>query len=123
MNRFEEWGQISGAEIIGVGFEKKTGGIGAHVIAIADDYLVDPSIDQATDLDHGIVPPGVLYGQIDPRFVAHALPLMRMDVDGLFIEYSHHPNPPNIKQLPEWRLNKQTGEAVDRILVNMRTAG
>ena len=116
----DEWSRAFGAHNIGVGFEREPGGIGAHVVAIADDsYLIDSSLDQATNSANDIVPPGVLYGRIDPNFVMRPLLLLRMDTEDLFIEYSHHPNPPDIEQLPEWGHNTQTDGSVRRILAEM----
>lgn len=112
-----QWSHEQGAYVIGVGFDDGSAGIGGHLIAVVEGrFLLDASIDQVTDPLHGLNPPPVLWGSLDPLFIAGVKRLQRMDVLGLFIEYSSHPVARRYETSYDWGHNPETDFAVSNIL-------
>jgi hypothetical protein len=116
-----EWSREHGACVVGVGFDDGSVAIGGHLVAVVDGrFLVDASIDQATDASHGLTPPPVLYGPIDPLFLSGQIRLQRLDVLELFIEYSRHPTTRPYTTSYDWGHNPETNSAVSRILSEIK---
>ena len=111
----EEWFDQHGADVTGIGFDPASpSSIGGHIVALADGwYLVDASIDQASNPSTGIVPPGVHIGRVDARFLMGRP--QRLDTADLFIEYQRHEVPTSWRESIDWGSNPQTESAVARI--------
>ena len=112
----ERWAEEHGAQVIGIGFDPPGPGIGGHLVAVVEGWLIDGSIDQANDPSHGIVLPPVHWGHMDPSFLSKARILNRMDAGGLFLEYSHHAIGIEYSASYDWGHNSKTDAAVSRIL-------
>ena len=78
-------------------------------------FLVDASIDQIANPTYGLNPPPVLWWPVDPLFLEGLIP-QRMDVRGLFIEYSRPAVARRYEASQDWRHTPQTDSAVLRIL-------
>ena len=119
--QLESWERDHGARAVGVGFDQDTSGLGGHLVAVVSgEYLVDASIDQVADPQYGLVPPPVLWGRADPRFLSQFQLAQRLDTDDLFVEYSHHIIQVQYRRLPDWGHNPETDGAVARILAAIR---
>jgi hypothetical protein len=103
---------------VGIGHPPfEAGGLGGHLTArVARRYLVDASIDQASDPAHGIQLPGVLWGGIDEdRFIRSQAPL-RLEVGDQAVEYWRRPTTVDFRSLPDWGRTPEIVGALDRIV-------
>lgn len=116
-DQLEQWFRQYGAYVAGVGFDDAPIRIGGHLVAVVDaHFLVDASIDHVAAPSHDLNFPAVLWGPVDPLFLSGMRPLQRMDVLGLFIEYSRPPVAWCYETSYDWRHNPETDSAVSRIL-------
>jgi len=107
-----------GAWVVGIGFEKERGGIGTHIVAVLDDrILVDASIDQANDREHGIVLPGVVWTPINETFLAGLS--LTCCVSGQRLTYIPSSTALDFASLYDWGHNPQTEGAVTRIVARL----
>jgi len=120
-DELERWAEEEGAHVIGIGFDPPGPGIGGHLVAVVEGFLIDASIDQGNDPKHGIMLPAVLWGHMDPSFLSRRKDLNRMDTGGMFIEYSHHPTGIEYAASYDWGHNSETDAAVSRILGELAT--
>jgi hypothetical protein len=105
----------NGAWLVGIGVQKEQGCIGAHLVAILDNrILVDASIDQANDPEHGIVLPGVVWTHINEAFLAGTPLACR--VSGQRLTYFPSGATLDFRSLYDWGHNLQTDGAVARII-------
>jgi|SRR5271155_2083769 len=108
----------NGAWLVGIGVQKEEGCIGAHLVAILNDrILVDASIDQANDPEHGIVLPGVVWTYINEPFLAGSPFACR--VSGQRLTYFPSSTALDVRSLYDWGHNLQTDGAVARIIARL----
>jgi len=106
--------------VVGVGFQKEEDGLGTHVVALLDNkFLVDASIDQANNPEHGIILPGVVCVRINTP----VSPVLTCDVEGQRLTYIFTNTDIDFNSLYDWGRNPQTDAAVSRILAHLKDLG
>lgn len=115
--QLDDWTR-KGSNIVGIGHERQTGGIGGHLVAVVEDtYVVDASLDQVADPPSGLVIPPVFVMRIDPRGIPYRI--LREVRDDLFVEYVQRPMLSDYALSPDWGRTPEVLGAVERIMALM----
>lgn len=114
----DDWTR-QGSNIVGIGHERRAGGIGGHLVAVVENtYVVDASLDQVADPSTGLVIPSVFVMRIDPLGIPDGI--MREVRDDLFVEYIERRTLSDYTVSPDWGRTREVLNAVERILTLMR---